>query len=55
MKTLIIYFDAERKSFQKVTPFSQGNSFDSKNRFDGDWNKLAQHVSGGNYFKFDVV
>ena len=55
MQTLIIYFDESKKSFHKITPFRQGGEYDSQSRFDGRWNKLVEHLTGGNYYKFEII
>ena len=55
MKTLIVYFDSSMKHFQRVCPHCQGAEWDAKTRFDGRWDLLASQVSGGNYYKFEVI
>lgn len=51
MKTLVIYFDGEGKSFQIITP--RGDK--KETMFDGNWYALAQHLTGGNYHHYKVV
>lgn len=52
-KTLIVYFTADRKSFQKITPSDE---------FGGDWKTLAEAITNSNwregrvnYHSFQVI
>ena len=44
MSTLIIFLDPSKKVFHKITPHNQGAYFSSKERFDGRWDELAEHL-----------
>ncbi|WP_395974209.1 hypothetical protein [Chryseobacterium cucumeris] len=46
MKSLIIYFNKEKSSFQVVKPTEE---------FNGDWAGLAHGVTNGVYHKFKVI
>lgn len=45
MRKLIIYFNAEKTSFQVVSPCEQ---------FNNDWHGLAQAISGGRYHSYEI-
>ena len=43
---LIIYYNKERTSFQKVQP---------SDSFSGDWAGLVQGITLGNYHRYEVI
>lgn len=53
MKTVLIYLDNSKRNVQKVTPANQDAK--SEHHFDGNWLKLVQQITGGNYYKFEVI
>jgi len=55
MKTLIIFYDESKKNFRKITPHAQGPEWDSKTRFDGQFEALREHLEGDNYFKAEII
>jgi hypothetical protein len=55
MNTLIIYLDESKKNARIITPHRQGFEWDSKERFDGNWQALAHHLTNGTYYKFEVI
>lgn len=64
MKKVIIYFDEDKKCYQIITPFRQEGP-NSKEVFDGNWQKLVEHVTRSyrgsdgsyvkNYYKYEVI
>ena len=58
MKKVVIYYDAEGRCKQVITPFKQDPK--DKDCFDGNWRRLVEHVTGSSndhkgYYKFEVV
>lgn len=53
MNKVIIYLDSSKKNFQVITPGNQDRASD--HHFDGNWHKLVEQVTGGNYYKFEVI
>ena len=45
MKTLIIYFDSNKKNFQIVKP---------SEKFQGDYGGLVQGLTGGKFHSWDI-
>ena len=46
MKRLIIYYTADKKSYQVVQP---------SEKFDGNWAALVQHITGGAYHRYELI
>ena len=46
MSTLIIFLDANKRVFHKITPAHQGPGYSENDRFDGQWGKLVEHFYG---------
>ena len=51
-EAVIIYFDRIGKSRQIVRPQTDVGA---KNKFDGNWYLLVQQITGGNYFKYELI
>ena len=48
----VIYYDPAGRCKQIVYPCTD---IGAKNRFDGDWAKLVQHITKGIYQKFELI
>jgi len=51
-EAVIIYFDRIGRSRQIVRPQTDVGA---KNKFDGNWYLLVQQITGGNYFKYELI
>ncbi len=52
---LVIYYTADRKSFQIVKPKLRPSNATDKSHFDGSWQKLAEHISGtSGYWGYEI-
>lgn len=46
MKKLVIYYTADKKSFQVVHPTE---------KFAGDWTGLVEAITGGVYHRYEII